>query len=538
MNKRFTRTLLAAASLLLAAACSDNPTEAPGGHGGNTGSVSQADSVASYWLQALSDSLDALPDDGSRDDYRGIRYTRIRQGMDDAFAISSTSRVAHLGSALLDVIELNYSPELWAFIDSLGNYADEDPAPGLAAVQGLYLGSGSPILRNEFALLATAPCELLRWSMRGIPANLTIMRAQELLADPVIPALSSAIDHLGAAEGEEEVNILIQVEDEIHEIDLGEVYFFDAALHAARAGLGILTAYDLDLPGPDGTNGWIEEIRTLADQRNRWYGVTTPIPGTAYFRLTQINADYAEAEADSVVFTIVQHNYEERSGFLSLQGPQMEQAYADVRQVRAKTAAAVSSIRGETDPQENDVIRIADLVDLDSDIANAEERPNFAEGFTTIEDVLNWIETVLTGSYHISEDGQNGPIELDVNLSSLFMNAPSNWRDVLPYFEWTPAEDWVDRSYSQGPGIPVTPGQVICYDDIDGVRVCRSDIAEIVYRYETGSLGEVVKLLDPQGSPIDLGEAKVPYFPDYTFRGLFPSATRQTWLDLVEAAGW
>jgi hypothetical protein len=462
--------------------------------------------------------------------------------MVDAFEINDSSRVAHLGSALLDIIEINYDAELWEMIDSLDAYANNDkdavepPPPGGTLTGGIYFRPGSPILRNQFTLLATAPREYARWNLNGIPGNLTLVHLQEIINDLVLPTINRAIDHLAAAELGGGPRIDMIVDDEHYEIDLGEILFFDASLYAARAGFQIATAYDFDLFGPDDTYGWIDEIRDLESERLR-YGRIEENADPPYDRLVRETWDSEDAEGESIAVAILQHNLENDTGFLDRRDGRMSDAYDDLKTVRDKLEQAVAAIRAEEDGQEDDIVKIANLVDLDEEIDEARDKPRFAENFTTVEDVLEWVETVMTGTYHVSEEGDHGDVEIDVNLSALFTNAPSNWTEFLPYYRFKPREDWIDWEMDYW-GWPANPEHEYCYDDVDGVEHCRDGIGFVEYRDYYAEIDPIELLDGPDGDPIDLDDEKIPYFEDYTFGGLFPDSDRQSWLDLGETAGW
>jgi hypothetical protein len=531
--------LIGILAVALAVACGEDGTK-PDDDGNGGGTISRADSIASYWMEALGDSLQNLPDpgdDGSDDYFRNLDYSVIRDGMDEALDLDGNSRVAHLGSGILDVIEINYDPDLWEFLDSLLTYTDEG-APrsfGRPAWKrgGLFLQQGSPVLGNQFSLLATAPRELARRSLAGIPANLTFGRAQELLEDVVMPALESAIDHLQSAESGGGPAIELVLDDETYEIDLGEILVFDASLHAALAAFHVLTAYDVDLFGPDGTYGWVDDLREVdyCDE----YGYLEP--NGAYYRLVRVNHAREEAARDSILVSIIRHNLEERAAFLTLRGGHMPDAHENLLVARNKLEAAVASIRGEDDPQDTDVIKIIDLVEMDEDIESGQEKPRFAENFTTIEDVLGWIETVLTGTYHVDEPGQTGDIEIDINLSALFLTPTGDWKALLPYHRFTDPSEWItweEEWWSWG----VTLGWEYCWDTCDGARDCSTEIDEIEEHEHRFDLMPIELLNGPGGDPIDLEVEKVPYVPDYTFGGLFPGADRDSWLAVAEAAGW
>ncbi|MBU1700985.1 MAG: hypothetical protein KJ970_20835 [Candidatus Eisenbacteria bacterium] len=511
--------------------CSDDPTE-PDGNGVPHGDVTTADSMATHWMQALADSLEIIPDNEDADSYRAVRYTEIRDGMDAALEVNSDSPIAHIGCALLDIIEVNYDPELWEVIDSLIAYDDENKS-ALASTGGIYFRPGSPILRNQFTLLATAPRELARRTLTGIPGNLTLARAQEILEELVMPAFDSAIQHLAAAEENAEPVINLQLEDEIYEIDLGDILMFDAALHAARAGICIAISYELDLFDRAGGYGWIDEINDLDLCES--FGYSEPY-GAGSRRVVHVWSERNDAARDSLAISVLQYNLEERFGFLSLRDNRMSVAYDNLLTLRDKLEEAVAAIRAETDNQNDDIIKIVDLTDLDDEIDDAGNKPRFAESFTTIEDVLNWVETVLTGTYHIDEEADYGDIEIDVNLSMLFTNAPNNWKEYIPYYRFKDPQDWLDWHW-YAYGWDVSP-RTECFSTCEGPDSCLANVTRIEYLNGEYDL-DFIELLDgPNGDPIDLNEVIIPYVPDYSFGGLFPGATRDTWLDIAEAAGW
>jgi hypothetical protein len=503
--------------------------------------LTAADSIAAYWMQALADSLGNLMGDAEPAYYKSIRYSAIRHGMDQALAAHPACRPAHLGSALLDVIGLNYDPELWSLIDSLLAYTDDEaspPVPRAASPSyrkgGIFLRRGSPILGNQFTLLATAPRELLRMASRPIPSNLSVMRLQKVIDDVVLPALNSAIAHMEKAEAGGGPILLLKVEDEYVEIDLGEVYFFDASLRAARAGFLIMNSYDLDLPGPDGTYHWVDEIRdiesTVCDQRAE----VRPIAASPYYQVVQYSSNDEEMAGDSVLAAVAEYNLMQRPAFLRARVDRMSNALQDLQTLRYKLELGVTAIRAEDDPQEDDVIRIADLIDTDSEIRSW-TRPQFAANFTSIEDVLGWVETVLSGTYHVSESGDCGPIEVDVNLSAFFNNAPPDWRSLLPYYRFKPRNEWIARTTGYTYGYDVVPGGAVCFGTCGGGYLCRYDIARYDYVSSWGDCEPIEFLDGPDGNPIDLGVVKVPYLPDYTLAGLLPNATRATWLAVADA---
>lgn len=491
---------------------------------------------AAVWMQALSDSLAAIPDNATTDYVQNLNYDAIRNGLDMALADNPDCGIAHLGSALMDVLEINYDATLWAFIDSVDAY---DNASGPAPPGGLHLRRGSPILRNQFALLATAPTEMMRRSATAVPSNLTVAQVQMIIEDTIIPAISSALGHLQAAEAGGGPTFLVTVEDETNEIDLGDVYLFHAAMHAARAAFRIAIAYDYGIPGEDGTYDWIDDIRNQQDCYEVGYFQQTR--GGIQYDAYQIYYEHSfgSAAQDSIGIATVQYNLENRSAFLTLRRDVMEAAFQDILDARDLLESAAAAIRGETDDQTNDAVRIADLVDIDDDLASPDpDRPNFAEDFTTVEDVLDWIDQVLSGPYAVSEDGRNGPIQFTVDLHALFHDAPADWKALLPYHRFKDPATWLTEETRSSFTSPTVYGTPVYVYDCDAGSIFRTDVIQRIEEWRTVNVDFVEFLDGPGGAPIDLGTEKVPYFPDYTLGGLFPGADRAKWVEIATNAGW
>ena len=501
-------------------------------------------------MQALADSLENIPDDADRDDIRALDFSDIRDGFDAILAAEPNNRLAHLGSGILDVLELNYDADLWSFIDDVADYGDEwdwdwdwgndwggpvGPPGGLAA-GGLHLPGRSPILRNQFTLLATAPRAFMQRAASPIPANLTIARLQDLLLNAAIPALSSAINHFEAAENGEDLPFQIALEDETNELDMGEIYFFHAATVAARAAFRIATAYDVSLPGPDGSYSWLDDIQGI---ERCGYESFFEVEGDSSTYVQRWHWSRGQTAADSLGLSILRYNLENRSGFLEETEGGMASAFADIQYVRDLVALAVESIREESDGQANDVIRIQDLTDIDDDIDSDSHRPTFAENFHTIEDVLEWVDTVLSGPYQVHEEGGNGMIDLTVDLKAFFDNAPSDWKALLPYHQWRNPSDWTYLSDPPGHTNDNPWSHSYSATDCDGNQEQRDDVAATRTEYWWYDLRDPIDFLDgPGGNAINLDDVGgFPYMEDYTFGGLFPGMNRDDWVTVFENAG-
>ena len=548
MTMRRTRwifALLTMACALCLQACSDatepdpdpNPCPPP---------CLEADAMATRAIQALSEQLEEAVDSEEFDTFESLDFSSVRDSMDAAMDLDPQSRAANLGSALLDVLEVNYDQTLWDLIDGARELADDfDDAVGPPSpLLGIHLDKKSPILGNQFLLLATAPLEIPRLSAAGLPTNATVGTAQHLIRSVVIPALDSALAHLAIAEvveGESGLVIYLRVDEDDVEIDLGDVLIFDASLLAARAGFKIATAYDMDLPGRDGSNDWLNELDALDD------GCET----SWYFREADPDSSYAhewveesfwksEAQQESLLVNILQYNLDNNASFLRLEQGGLGTAMDDLRGAQEKLVEGVAVIRAEENDQTNDVVKILDLMDIDEEIEGENDKPAFAEGFTTIEDLLAWIDEVLNGTYHVvwSEDPL---VEFDIDLPGFMANPPQELSDLLPFYEvkdeglaWIDVVDQYEWSYR------VQVGEKYCLRDCNWEETadCRTDVGREVYIDRYTEFHGLDFLDARNGNIIDLEDEGFPYFADYSFGGLFPGMTRQDWIRLSDVEGW
>lgn len=479
-------------------------------------------------FQELGDEVTSFED---LDDLEAADLADLRARFEGHLADDPDSGPGHLGLALISLLEVNADDDLWAFVDSVMAIDDEDDE-GRGPRRGLYLDDRSPIIGNELELLASSARELGArvYGERRFPDNVGLGQAQELLEDTVIPALTEAIDHVEAAEDSPDFTIPIEVDGETHEIDLGEIYAFHAALHAARAAFHIVTGWDVDLLDAAGTYDWIDPLLDL-DLCEESVELEQLRGGVRWIQTYQ---DFESATTDSTIVAMLIRNLTERPAFLTPRGTHLADAADDLAGFVARLQDAVDAIRAEGDDQADDLIKIGDLMDLDAEIAEGDDRPDFAAGWTSIEDVLDWAETVATGTFSLVEETPDGTLELDINLSAFLFSGPA-LRDLLPYHEFTDPATWVSWEVEYENcfewGEPGTWCDQICDE-----QVCEDDIIEVCW-IDIGDRLDFITLLDgPGGDPLE--EDAFPFFPDYTMSGLFPGADRDTWLDAAEALGW
>ncbi|MFH1842243.1 MAG: hypothetical protein ABIF77_03480, partial [bacterium] len=235
-----------------------------------------ADSVAGAWFEALADSMNsALSEDFDLDDLEDMNVDEVRTGLEEAVDLDPDNGLAHLGLCLVYLIEINYNQDLWEMADSLQSWFDRlDIDKGYST--GLTVNPlRDRLLGNQFRILAESPLYYTNF-VKSVPPNLTVRNLQNIIQNSVIPQVTLAINHVELAEAAG-VEFSFQSEGEVIEIDMGEVFFFDASLRALRAGLRIMTGYNVDIFGPDGTYDWIEDLLDLEDD----YDTAEIIPGTA-----------------------------------------------------------------------------------------------------------------------------------------------------------------------------------------------------------------------------------------------------------------
>jgi hypothetical protein len=533
-------------SLVFFIQCSDNPVDEEVCC--SDFDPDETDSLATVIFEDLGDVLADLGDMDT-DDLRNQRFDDQRRSFGKVIGDDPDNAIAHLGLAIIELLELNYDEDIWEMIDSLDSWFDDGDGGG---------GTGPPppgrvdrhhtLVGRQFTLLVQIPMTMSYQMVADFPPNVTANNIQDIIEDKVIPALDRAIGHLNTVESDTDTAIRIRVDFgdgvEYVIIDLGEIYLFDASLRALRAAFGVATAYDVDMFGTDGTYDWLAEVRDLEDDEGMYCASYEVIPAGG---MNDINLyyehgdDLGNAMIDSIMTVVLHHNLENRSNFLSLRngGTPMVNAGSDILGTIDKLDASADFIRNiRSDTSEEHVIKLADLTDLDPD-PNDPDTPNFAKDFTTVEDVLGFVRDVFSGKVEFTEE--LGPRSIsytwEMNLSVLFNSPVQDWNSLLPYHSWDiPQGNWIT--------VTTNPGWVDYWggSDID-LWVDHNDACQMVmfsnvgwvreyYRdYHTIDIGDMLILEDPDGREID-PDTEFPYFPDYKLNGLFPNMERGDWESL------
>jgi hypothetical protein len=539
------------AVFLMAAGCSDDPAApepAPN-------DVTKGNELGTKAFQDLQDLVVSLQD-MSVEELRNVSFATVQSGFNKALAADADNPIANLGLAILDILKLNYDEDIWGLFDDLDEYLNgtSEGAPSPAARHHTLFG-------RQFSLVVEIP--LAMTVMRGteFPASVTIGNIQQIVEDKVIPALRRSIGRLAIVEGHTNPVIRIQIEDEgITEwikIDKGEIYLFSASVRALAAAFGMAIAYDMDLLGPDGTYGWIDDLRALHEfvydhgspldsSYGRWSEPPCPIVELTDDTLEGIfGYNYQVALEDSLVLAIGYHNFENRPAFLTLQNDVLGQAHQDLLAMIDKLDAAVDFIRNHRqDENEENLIKLTDLTDFDSEIPGEFNEFNFSKDFAKAEDVTAFARGLLSGPYTFNE--KIGPADQDftwqMNFSALFNNPPDDLKTKLPLHKWSLPQQgsWLTYVDTEPCDVFSVVGTedtsatvwawhgVTCvereYTGLEWVRTCTREYSFPVEDY--------VGLTDEAGQAIESNE--LPYLPDYTFNGFLPGWDRPKWQELKD----
>jgi hypothetical protein len=358
---------------------------------------------------------------------------------------------------------------------------------------------------------------------------------QTIIRNRTLPSTDRIVGHLNAVESHADWQVTIIDEGDTTELDLGEVYVLDACVRALRAGLQVATAYDVE-PAPDGDYDWLAGIQGVDGYSN--YIVH---PGTAAGdTLVLVDDEEVAVDRQEVFVDGLEDLLAPNSSFLKLWtspwsgATAMQTGYSEMNLLLSRLETAYDFIQDETDNQSDDIISQMLIAELDAAIAEiGGDLPEWIGTWETIPDVIGWVEEIMSGPYTIPVPvNETETYDLTVDISALFLTPVPDWKTKLPYLDFLPrsewatfVEDYVDGPYTYDP-------EMTYYFTVDGESVELTNIGFVLY---TGSQWEttapLIFLNGPGGNEIETGE--FPYFPDYTFGGLFPGMNRSGWLTLM-----
>jgi hypothetical protein len=493
------------------ASCKDSPTKPSGDmYGANT--------LAREGMQMLNSAILDLDDSEDMNDANDLMlqstFNSIEGKFSAALALDGDNPMANLGMSILDIVRINYDQELWDMIDELSGSDTRSKR----------------IINNNIQFLAETPKLIIKQLQPTRVNNISVQRMQSYIIDSVLPRLNQSLTRLNHAVALADSNaIMIDTGEEMMEVDCGEIYSFRAAVNMIYAAFNMLVAYDMDLKDAANSYGWITELNDIeVEYINDWdpYDYTLQY---GHLILDYYDWDYAYDLADArrleLMSKTLKHNLDNNPSFGKLKSQSyLTHAKSGILAAAADVKSAVAYILDENDAQSNDVIKIENILSMNDDFSNiGPNDPNFMQNWTCIDDVADWLETIVTQSYALNENG----VSFSVNLNAYFSGGIQDVRDILPYFQWNSNQSWIESSF---------------YDywswDYDSYDFWMNDqyyhfedLHTVTRRHKTVS-ARIGEFTDATG--IAIMDDEIPYFPDYTFGGILPGMNRAKFIQLFE----
>jgi len=499
---------------------------------------------------------------------------------------------ANLGYIISALLALNSNDEVVKIIDSIDTYLQDVQnssylALGQAEAKSVLSKkphASGPLMRSFISLglmgfsrhLATQMPAVAKATVANpsFPSWLKMSTIQDAVEEHILPVLTELIAACKRLEAQDSVAIEIFVEGSTYEIDIADVYLVDSAVRLTRALLQLFMAYDLNVRNADGEDAmdWLDSLQlyeSLYEEDSVQKIIS--LSGDTLYETTV----YYPGEFANYIGRMLQANLADAS-FGSLRREVHASIHTDLLSSLDLLSAAVESMRSETDAQHDDLFPLADLFQLDSDMLDLSEELvdegvslDLAAHFSSLEDLIAFLQSLLQQPYDIQETINDQPFELRIDFSAWFRTPVENIRMFLPRYktyedardmlvyenEYHYAQPQTYYSVSQYYGnqsveIQIPGAQIdTLVDDFFGDQTYEiTTPKEFVYVSEQDYLGDYFywSFIDEAGQMIHFSsltdmfrsaedlQKNFPTFTDYTFGGFFPElTTRQDWVDLI-----
>ncbi|MDD2228638.1 MAG: hypothetical protein PHY48_04420 [Candidatus Cloacimonetes bacterium] len=515
MKPRFTPILVAVlfVTAFLLVSCFDSNTEPEN----PPTDVSAANVLAREGMTILNQTIIDLgnnqPDINSSEDLmQQTTFDSIESKFTAALAVDANNPMANLGMSILSIVEINYDNELWTMLDDAG----------------LINNSPRRIINNQFQFLASAPLCVVNQIKGAKTDPMSIMRVQNFIRNNVLPKLDNAITRLDKAVAmADSTSLMIEVDnEEMVEIDCGEIYAFRAATNAVKAAFNFMVAYDMDMTDPNGGYSWQDDIQNIEEPQGYSYGIYDHhIDGTILYleyRDDWYAESYVQSHSMEIMMKTMKWNLDNSATFGKLTSTgvaSLNAAKAAILSAAADVKLGTNSILAETDDQTNDIIKIENINSINAEFPfTDDDTPAFAQTWQNVNDISDWLTTVMNSTYALTLNG----VDFSVNVGAFFNGAILDIEDYIPFLQWNdPAIDWVEDSIDYEHGWTPYNNSYSFYEN--GVYITVNNISYVRRRDHDFDLNWGNDL-DDQGNVIY--EYDVPYFPDYTFNGVLPGMTR------------
>lgn len=295
-----------------------------------------------------------------------------------AIAKDPTNVQAQIGAGVTEVYLLQNDPEVSDIVNSVPQNFPVRTRPSFLPeatakrLRTIGFASG-PSYDPVFDVRATV--NLMARAATDPPA---LSEIQRVIRTKVMPKIQYVEDRLNVVEARG--NFVLKIppaqthEPDTLEIDLGDVYVLDATINNIQGCLGVLVAYNFDLPSYEHVNA--ESL--LAEGTD--FGTLHPVVGA-----------------------------------LSLSNAQ-----ANFLRVKTQFDLAVASINAETDPQDDDLIP-----------KSAIESPEFAN----LQEAIDKLTEALTGPVMVpdAKTYNNEPFEMQIDISRFFSPPIDDLKTEFPH---------------------------------------------------------------------------------------------------------
>ncbi|MBN1757968.1 MAG: carboxypeptidase regulatory-like domain-containing protein [Chitinispirillaceae bacterium] len=529
----------------------------------------------------LIERIESIGDIEGPDELKTIDFISIRNGFEAILSVDADRPKANIGYMVAALASLNTDQKIWTLADSLDAYFEamsnesEGSATESAPLMKTAMKKGGIVTLGK-VLAAKTPALMMASAQKpSFPKFITVSYIQGIMEQSIIPVITQVVQAAARVEALEDPSILVTVDDDEYEIDKGEVYLVDAYLHLYQAYMFMLCAYDMDLYAAADRQdySWIDTLVNLdGDDRE----VITLSGDT----LLRISTWEGELKAIKTMVSTVKYNLEDRESFMTIRSPYHQGAYGSLKAIPHLIKAGLASIKAETDDQENDLLQISmiddangDMLDFSSEMENEGFSASFAENFSSIEKLMDFITSILEGPYQFEETVDGKAVSVTIDLSAFFTNPVEDLRDLLPHYTWTSEAEWAELDgytdgYQSNPRTIRYNAETDTYDTlyyfyvyddkalveidetlIDSVEVTEYGETKYFITSPINYVGYVdssyyfnaLRLTDEGGTIMteeQMEEAMdngtfFPYFDDYTFGGVFPDMTRDKWIDLI-----
>jgi hypothetical protein len=489
--------------------------------------MSHANQLAREGFTMLNDEIlnmseEDMPEINEADDLmQASVFNQIEAKFTEALEADIDNPMASVGMGILEIMRINYDDSLWSLFD---DFIELDSQPDKHA----------SLFNSQFELLAHAPLAAMKGLNAAKTGDISLYRMQQLIDSSVIPRLNSSLNHLNYAVALADSNyIMIDTGEEFVEIDCGEIYAFRASVKMIKAAFLMINAYDLDMIGMDGSYNWIDNMFEDHDAPYPQYWEDNyptaydyeydEVNDVLYLHFFEMDDDWYSEKYDlQVQLKTTCYNLQNNDSFATLRSGYLTSAQDNIQGALDDIRSGIDYIQNETDSQSNDIIKLAYLNDFEDHIQQDEDNPEFMHDWTGIDDAINWLESLVTGSITLTGHEDE---EFTLNLNAFFSGAVTDARDVIPYYHWNDLNnDWLEIDtewwdYYNNPNSWYTH-----FYDLNGNYHTEFEGVSQMYVYYDVFRGNSGYNTDPYG--VEIPENEDPYFPDYTFHAIFPGMTR------------